>query len=235
MMGGSQTQDESPLMRVLIIEDEPRLARNIAQALKSNAAFVVDVCLNGTDGLHMALTSPYDLLILDLILPDMDGLGILKSLRARGRGTPVLVLTARNATEDVVRGLNLGCDDYLTKPFKLDELVARCRALIRRCYDRADPVVVVGDLSIDTAARQVTCKGNQQRLPPTEYRLLEYLAMRAGQVVSKQDLVDHLYDFDSDRFSNVIEVYISSLRKRFSPEVIRTIRGRGYALRGDVQ
>jgi len=219
-------------MRVLIIEDEPRLARNIAQVLKTRAAFVVDICLNGTDGLHMALTNPYDLVILDLILPDMDGLGILKSLRERGQRTPVLVLTARNATEDVVRGLDLGCDDYLTKPFKLDELVARCRALIRRCYDRADPVLAVGDLSIDTATRKVTCKGSQQRLPATEYRLLEYLAMRAGQVVPKEDIIEHLYDFESDRFSNVVEVYVSMLRKRFGPEVITTVRGQGYVLAG---
>jgi len=231
MMEALRTDGENP-MRVLIIEDEPRLGRNIAQALKSAAAFVSDICLNGTDGLHMALTSPYDLLVLDLILPDMDGLEILKSLRDRGRRTPVLVLTARNTTEDVVKGLNLGCDDYLTKPFKLDELVARSRALIRRCYDRADPVVAVGDLLIDTAARLITCKGSQQRLPPTEYRLLEYLAMRAGQVVSKQDIVEHLYDFNSDRFSNVIEVYVSMLRKRFGPDVITTVRGQGYVLTG---
>ena len=221
-------------MRVLIIEDEPRLARNIAQVLKAKAAFVADICSNGTDGRHMALTNPYDLVILDLILPDMDGLKILKSLRGRARRTPVLILTARSATEDVVRGLDLGCDDYLTKPFKPDELVARCRALIRRCYDRADPVLAVGDLSINTATREVTSKGGQQRLPATEYRLLEYLAMRAGQVVPKGDIIEHLYDFDSDRFSNVIEVYVSMLRKRFGPEIITTVRGQGYVLTGVV-
>lgn len=180
----------------------------------------------------MALTNPYDLVILDLILPDMDGLKILKSLRDRGRRTPVLILTARSATEDVVRGLDLGCDDYLAKPFKLDELVARCRALIRRCYDRANPVLAVRNLSINTATREVTCKGHQQRLPATEYRLLEYLAMRAGQVVPKGDIIEHLYDFDSDRFSNVIEVYVSMLRKRFGPEIITTVRGQGYVLTG---
>ena len=219
-------------MRVLIIEDEPRLARNIAGVLRTRAAFIVDICSNGVDGRHMALTNPYDLVILDLNLPDMDGLKILESLRNKGERTPVLILTARNATEDVVRGLNLGCDDYLTKPFKLDELVARCRALIRRNYDRSNPVLTIGDLSINTATREVTCKEEQQRLPATEYRLLEYLAMRAGDVVSKQDIIEHLYDFDSDRFSNVIEVYVSMLRKRFGPEIITTVRGQGYVLTG---
>jgi len=219
-------------MRVLIIEDEPRLARNIAQVLKTKAALVVDTCLNGTDGLHLALTNPYDLVILDLILPDMDGLGILKSLRDRGRRTPVLVLTARNATEDVVRGLDLGCDDYVTKPFQLEELVARCRALIRRGYDRADPVLEVGELSIDTATHEVVCGGRPQRLPATEYRLLEYLAMRAGQVVPKRDIIEHLYGFESERFSNVVEVYVSMLRKRFGPKLISTLRGQGYVLTG---
>ena len=219
-------------MRVLIIEDEPRLARNIARALKTRAAYVVDTCFNGTDGLHMALTNPYDLVILDLILPDTDGLKVLQSLREQGRRTPVLVLTARSATDDVVRGLDLGCDDYLTKPFKLDELVARCRALVRRSYDRPDPVLSVGGLSINTATREVTWNRRQQRLPATEYRLLEYLAMRAGQVVPKEDILEHLYDFGSDRFSNVIEVYVSMLRKRFGREVITTVRGQGYVLTG---
>lgn len=219
-------------MRVLIIEGEPRLARNIAHVLRTGAAFVVDICFNGIDGLHMALTNPHDLVILDLLLPDMDGLDILKSLRDRGRKMPVLALSARNATEDVVRGLDLGCDDYLTKPFRPDELVARCRALIRRCYDRASPVLSVGDLSINTATREITCKGDRQRLPATEYRMLEYLAMRAGEVVPKEDIIEHLYDFGSDRFSNVIEVYVSMLRKRFGPEIITTVRGQGYVLTG---
>ena len=222
-------------MRILIIEDEPRLADNVAQALRTQAAFVADICHNGTDGLHMALGNPYDLVILDLILPDMDGLTILKALRDRAGRTPVLVLTARSATEDIVKGLNLGCDDYLTKPFKLDELAARCRALIRRCYDRPDPILTVAELSIDTATRQVACKGRRQRLPATEYRLLEYLALRAGEVVSKEDILEHLYDFESDRFSNVIEVYVSMLRKRFGPDVITTVRGQGYVLTGVVR
>jgi len=219
-------------MRVLIIEDESRLARNIARVLTTKAAFVVDTCFNGVDGLHMALTNPYDLVLLDLTLPDMDGLKILESLRDRDRSMPVLVLTARNATEDVIRGLDLGCDDYLTKPFNLDELVARCRALIRRSYDRSNPILDVGDISINTATREVTHHGNQQRLPATEYRLLEYLGMRAGEVVSKQDIIEHLYDFNSDRFSNVIEVYVSMLRKRFGAEIITTVRGQGYILTG---
>jgi DNA-binding response OmpR family regulator len=217
-------------MRVLIVEDEERLARNIARVLKEQASYAVDICADGESGRHMALSNPYDLILLDLMLPRVSGSEVLRSLRAKGRRTPVLVLTARDSTEDVVRNLDLGCDDYLTKPFEMGELVARCKALVRRSYDRPDPVVTVGDLKINTATRGVVFRGRSVQLAAMEYRLLEYLALRAGEVVSKTDILEHLYDFDSERFSNVVEVYISSLRKRLDSDFIRTLRNQGYVL-----
>jgi two-component system response regulator PhoP len=224
-------------MRVLIIEDEVRLARNVAQVLREDASYAVDISTDGEDGLHMARSNPYDLIILDLMLPKLGGIEILRSLRADGHRTAVLILTARDSTEDVKRGLDLGGDDYLTKPFDMGELVARCKALIRRAYNQPSPVIAVGPLRINTAAHSVTFKGKATLVGAMEYRLLEYLAVRAGEVVSKEDLLEHLYDFDSEKFSNVIEVYISSLRKRFDPgprhRLIHTVRGRGYVL-GDM-
>jgi DNA-binding response OmpR family regulator len=217
-------------MRVLVVEDEVRMARNVAQLLQERLSCAVDVSTDGEDGWHMAKTNPYDLVVLDLMLPKIGGLEIIKRLRAAQNRTPVLVLTARDSTEDIVQGLDLGCDDYLTKPFEIAELVARCRALIRRSYDHPEPTIVVGELRINTASRVVTYRKQAGVLSAMEYRLLEYLAMRAGEVVSKEDILEHLYDFDTERFSNVVEVYISSLRKRFSPELIHTVRGQGYVL-----
>lgn len=221
-------------MRVLIVEDEPRLARNIGRMLKEKVSYAIDISPDGEDGLHLALTNPYDLIILDLMLPRLNGLALLKRLRKGGRRTPVLVLTARDTTEDIIRGLDLGCDDYLTKPFRMEELCARAKALIRRAYDRPNPVLRAGDIEINTATRVVTCRGRKEALPAMEYRLLEYLAMRAGEVVSKTDIIEHLYDFNAETFSNVIEVYVSSLRKRFGADAIRTIRGQGYVLAGAI-
>jgi two-component system OmpR family response regulator len=217
-------------MRILIIEDEERLGRDIASVLREAASFAVDVALDGEDGLHLARTNPYDLIVLDLMLPKIGGLKVLSTLRSEGRRVPVLVVTARDSTEDVVRGLDLGCDDYLTKPFEMGELVARCRALIRRSYGRADPTIRAAGLEIDPRRRLVRQAGKEHVLPAMEWRLLEFLAMRAGEVVSKEDILEHLYDFDAERFSNVVEVYVSSLRKRFGAELIQTLRGQGYRL-----
>ena len=217
-------------MRILIIEDEERLARNISSVLREAANFAVDIANDGEDGLHLARTNPYDLIILDLMLPKIAGLDLLSILRSEGRRVPVLILTARAGTDDIVQGLDLGCDDYLTKPFEMAELLARCRALIRRSYGKPDPTIHAGGLKIDPLRRVVTQAGKDHVLPAMEYRLLEFLAMRAGEIVSKEEILEHLYDFDAERFSNVIEVYISSLRKRFGPDLIQTSRGQGYML-----
>ena len=222
-------------MRVLIIEDESRLARNIAQVLKETANFVVDVCTEGVDGLHLANTNPYDLIILDLMLPGIDGLDILSKLRSAGKAVPVLILTARDTSADIITGLNTGGDDYLTQPFDMGELVARCKALVRRAYGQTHPKLRVGKLTVDTLARRVKFGNREVRLTAVEYRALEYLAMRAGQIVSKTELLEHLYEFNWERFSNVIEVHISALRRKLDPDrkydLIETVRGQGYLLR----
>ena len=221
-------------MRVLIVEDEVRLARNIAKALKETTSFAVDISTDGEDGQHQALSNPYDLIVLDLMLPKVGGLDILARLRRDGDRVPVLVLTARDTTDDIIKGLNLGSDDYLTKPFDMGELIARCQALVRRNYDRPDPVVSVGMLSVDTSTHVVTFQGQAVALPAMEYRLLEYLALRAGQLVTKEEIVQHLYDFKAEKFSNVVEVYISALRRKLDPgppyRLIHTVRGQGYRM-----
>ena len=224
-------------MRVLIIEDESRLARNIAQVLKESAKFAVAVCTEGIDGLHLAKTNPYDLIILDLTLPGIDGLDILRKLRSAGKTVAVLILTARDTSVDIITGFDSGGDDYLTKPFDMGELVARCKALIRRAYGQTHPKIKVGKLTIDTAARRVKFDKVEVRLTAMEYRTLEYLAMRAGQIVSKTELLEHLYDFNWERFSNVMEVYISALRRKLDPgrkyNIIETVRGQGYLLKAN--
>jgi two-component system response regulator PhoP len=219
----------------LIVEDEARLARNIAKALKETASYAVDIATDGEDGRHQALSNPYDLIVLDLMLPKMSGLDILKDLRRQGSRVPVLILTARDTTEDIIQGLDCGSDDYMTKPFEIGELTARCRALVRRTYDRPDPIVRVGDLSVDVSSRAVTLGEKQIALRAMEYRLLEYLALRAGQIVSKNEILEHLYDFNAENFSNVIEVHVSALRRKLSTSpqrvVIQTVRGLGYVIR----
>lgn len=221
-------------MHILIIEDEIRIARNITKVLDEECSWVVDISTDGEDGRHMAMTNPYDLIILDLGLPNVTGLDILKNLRKKGMTTPILILTARDAAEDIVQGLEAGSDDYMIKPFDMRELIARCRALVRRSYGQAAPVIEIKDLSIDTSRHHVTVGGRPVRLSAMEYRLLEYLAMRAGEMVSKADIVDHLYDFGSDKFSNVVEVYICSLRRKLESNseagLIHTFRNQGYLL-----
>jgi DNA-binding response OmpR family regulator len=222
-------------MRVLIVEDEARLARNIAKALKETASYAVDIATDGEDGWHQALSNPYDLIVLDLMLPKMGGLDILKDLRRQGSRIPVLILTARDTTEDIIQGLDCGSDDYMTKPFDIGEFIARCRALARRTYDRPDPIVRVGDLSVDVPSRTVTLGEHRIALRAMEYRLLEYLVLRAGQIVSKSEILEHLYDFNAENFSNVIEVHVSALRRKLSASpqrvTIQTVRGLGYVIR----
>jgi len=222
-------------MRVLIVEDEQRLAENIARSLRESASYAVDVALDGEDGLYMAQSNPYDLVVLDLMLPKVDGLTLLKRLRTGGAETPALILTARDDKESVVTLLNAGADDYVAKPFDLGELLARAKALIRRGKGQSAAVLKVGDIEINTANLSVRRKGELVTLTAMEYRVLEYLAHRPGAVVSKTELLEHLYDFNWERFSNVIEVYISGLRRKLEDngetKLIHTLRGQGYMLR----
>ncbi len=221
-------------MRVLVIEDEVQLARNIRKGIQSMPSFTVDLSHDGEDGEHLARTTDYDLIVLDLMLPGVDGLTVLQRLRDAGKKTPVLILTAKNAPEDVIRGLDYGSDDYLGKPFEMGELLARIKALIRRSHGRPAPVLHVADLELDTRAHVVRRGGRKMTLPALQYRLLEYLVYHTGKVISKTELLEHLYDYNWERFSNVIEVYISSLRSKidrnYSPKLIHTIRGQGYML-----
>ena len=222
-------------MHVLIIEDEERLAQNLAKAISKNSGFVVDIALDGVDGLHLATSGVFDAVILDLMLPGKSGQEVLAGLRKTGDKTPVLVLTAKEDKASIIALLDSGADDYLPKPFDLGELLARLKALIRRGKGQASPQLVLGDLVLDFNTRSATRAGNRVELSPMEYRTLEYLMMRKGAVISKEELLEHLYDYNWEKFSNVIEVYISTLRRKIdsgdAERLIHTLRGRGYVLR----
>jgi len=221
-------------LRVLVIEDEPRLAANVARGLREGAGYAVDVAHDGQEGLFMAESNEYDAVLLDLMLPQMDGMRLLRRIRQAGQRTPVLIMTVRDEKESVVALLNAGADDYLTKPFDLGELLARTKALIRRDKGHAAPIISVGDLELNTADRSVRRGGRPVSLTAMEYRVLEYLAHRPRAIVSKTELLEHLYDYNWEKFSNVIEVYISGLRRKLddgSPcQLIHTLRGQGYIL-----
>jgi two-component system response regulator PhoP len=223
-------------MRVLIIEDEKRLADNVSRSLRESAGYAVDCAPDGSEGLYMAQSNPYDLVILDLMLPGIDGQTVLARLRAAGLTFPVLVLTARDDKETVISVLNEGADDYVSKPFDLGELIARVKALIRRGKGQSAARLRVGNIEINTADRTVRRDGRNVVLTGMEYRVIEYLAHRRGAVVTKAELLEHLYDFNWERFSNVIEVYVSGLRRKLEDtggaKLIRTIRGHGYVLEG---
>ena len=221
-------------MRVLIVEDEPRLAENIARSLRESAGYAVDVAADGQEGFFLAESNTYDVVLLDLMLPKMDGMQLLTRIRQSGQLTPVLVLTARDDKESVVALLNAGADDYLTKPFDLGELLARAKALIRRGKGQPSPVLTIGDLQLNTVNRTVQRAGRTIMLTAMEYRVLEYLAHRPRAVISKTELLEHLYDYNWEKFSNVIEVYISGLRRKLDngsdQQLIHTVRGQGYIL-----
>jgi DNA-binding response OmpR family regulator len=223
-------------MKLLVIEDSERLRRSLGQGLQ-RAGFAVDLTADGREGLAYATLNDYDVVILDLMLPQMDGLTVLKSLRRQGKNTHVLILSAKDQVEDRILGLELGADDYLIKPFSFDELCARVRALIRRRYESKDPVVRVGGLEIDTARQQVSRGGTPVPLTPTEYAFLELLILRRGRVVSRDQILGHLYDSAAEVSSNVIEVLVCSLRKKVQPEsanpIIVTRRGRGYLIEAE--
>jgi DNA-binding response OmpR family regulator len=221
-------------MRVLIVEDEKRLAANIGRSLRESAGYAVDHAADGSEGIYMAQSNPYDLVIMDLMLPGMDGETILRRLRAGGFTFPILVLTARDDKDTVIRVLNQGADDYVSKPFDLGELIARAKALIRRGKGQSAATLCVGDIEINTSDRTVRRNGRSVFLTGMEYRVIEYLAHRRGAVVTKAELLEHLYDFNWERFSNVIEVYVSGLRRKLEDtgktKIIHTIRGHGYTI-----
>jgi DNA-binding response OmpR family regulator len=223
-------------VRVLLIEDHKPLVRALKQGLEEEG-FAVDVAYDGEVGAYKARTADYDVIILDLMLPKEDGLSLLQRWRRAGLNTHVLVLTARSSIEDKVRGLDLGADDYLTKPFQLEELLARLRALIRRGHQVKDPVLRVHDLEIDTAARSVKRGGQPIHLTPREFSLLQFLAFHRGKVVSRSLIWEHLYDEQDENTSNVVDVYIRYLRnkidKGYDPPLILTRWGEGYMLRGE--
>jgi DNA-binding response OmpR family regulator len=222
-------------MRILLVEDYAPLARSVAQGLRE-AGYAVDVSGDGEEALALAETNPYDALVLDLMVPRMDGLTILRRLRASGAETPVLVVTARDQIPDRVAGLDTGADDYLVKPFAFDELLARLRAVIRRRYQTSKSVLHVGDLEIDSAARTVRRGGRGIVLSAREFALLEYLALRRGQVVTRSEVWEHVYDFAAEPSSNVVDVYVGYLRRKLAdgeggaPRLIHTHRGLGYSL-----
>ena len=222
------------LMRVLVVEDEERLAENVAGILRDHALCAVDIAPDGEEGLFQACSATYDLLVLDLMLPKLTGLELLKRFRGEGRDSPVLVLTARDEKETVVELLNAGADDYLTKPFDLGEFVARSKALLRRGKGEHSPVIQSGPLEVNTVMRAVSVGGKRIALTAMEYRVIEYLALRRGALVSKEELLEHLYDFNWERFGNVIEVYVSGLRRKLEgvagERLIQTVRGLGYSL-----
>ena len=218
-------------MKILIVEDSQRLLRSLGQGL-SKLGYAVDLAGDGDDGLAFAETYDYDVIVLDLMLPGLPGLEVLQRLRSGGSSAHILILSARDRVEDRVRGLQMGADDYLVKPFAFDELCARIQALVRRRHQAKNPTVRLGSLEIDTARRQVLRRGQPVHLTPSEYRLLEFLAYQPGRIFSQEQLVEHLRRSDSDASSNVIEVLVSGLRKKIhvrgEPPILRTRRGFGY-------
>ncbi len=215
-------------MRILIVEDEPDLLASLARALREEG-YAVDTAANGEDGLYNAEENPYDAIVLDVMLPKLDGWELLARLRKKKK-TPVLMLTARDQSRDRVRGLDTGADDYVVKPFDLDELLARLRALIRRTTGAASNRIQLGDVALDTAARSVSRGGHNVELTAREYALLEYLALHRGEVVTRTTLYEHLFDENDSTLSNLLDVHVSNLRKKLGHDFITTRRGHGYCI-----
>lgn len=216
-------------MRILVVEDEPDLLTVLSQSLREDG-YAVDTAADGREGLFKAQGGQYDAVVLDLMLPKLDGWSVLKQLRRDGIVVPVLVLTARDALPDRVRGLDSGADDYLTKPFELQELLARVRALIRRSAGKASAVIEVGDVAIDTAGKSVRRAGQPVALTAREYALVELLALHQGELVSRSMIYDHLFDEEDDSLSNLVDVHVSNVRKKLGKDFISTRRGQGYVL-----
>ena len=221
-------------MHILIVEDETRLREDLQDRLRNNG-YVVDVAADGEEGLYYGQEFPLDLAVIDIGLPKISGLDLVRRFRANGRHFPILILTARRSWQDKVEGLETGADDYLVKPFRFEELQARLNALLRRASGWSKPVIDCGPISLDTGRQTLAVAGESVELTAFEYRVLEYLMLHAGQVVSKAELTDNIYDQDFDRNSNVLEVFIGRLRRKLDPDnrinPIETLRGRGYRFR----
>lgn len=220
-------------MRVLLVEDDERIADFVSRGLRERS-YAVDISRTGTDAIYRIEINPYDVIVLDVMLPGMDGFSVCRSIRERGLATPVLILTARDSLEDRITGLDSGADDYLVKPFAFDELLARLRALMRRSSEIRPAFIAIADLEIDTTGHRVRRGGNEIVLTAKEYALLEYLARERGKVVRRAEIAEHVWDETFDPFSNLIEVYIKRLRKKidegFGHPLIHTRRGAGYVL-----
>ena len=216
-------------MRLLVVEDDKDLNRQLVSAFVQ-AGYVVDHAFDGEEGLFLGETEPYDAIVLDIGLPKKDGIAVLEALRSGGRMAPVLLLTARDRWSDKVRGFDAGADDYVAKPFHMEEVLARLRALVRRASGHATAELVAGPVRLDTRAGRVVVDGAAIKLTSHEFRLLSYLMHHAGRIVSRTELVEHLYDQDFDRDSNTIEVFVGRLRKKLGVEVIQTMRGLGYLI-----
>ncbi|MFT4641711.1 MAG: DNA-binding response OmpR family regulator [Verrucomicrobiales bacterium] len=219
-------------MRVLFVEDSKHLRNYVAKALK-RAGYATDVASDGEEGLFLATTNDYDAIVLDLMLPKIDGLEVLQRLRREGCKTHLIILTARTAIEDRVRGLELGADDYLIKPFAIEELVARVHALVRRGYDTKASVIEIGALKVDAAAKRATLDETELKIAPREYALLEYLAMRKGQIVSREEIENHVYDHAKEVKSNAVDSAVCLLRKHLHQDgrvFLKTMHRQGYLL-----
>jgi two-component system OmpR family response regulator len=216
-------------LRVLVVEDDADLNRQLTAAFKE-AGYAVDSASDGEDGHFLGDTEPYDAVVLDIGLPVLDGISVLEKWRRDGRKMPVLLLTARDRWSDKVQGIDAGADDYVAKPFHIEEVLARVRALVRRAAGHATNEIEVGPVRLDAKAGKVTVDGNPVKLTSHEYRVLEYLMLHRDRVVSRTELIEHLYDQDFDRDSNTIEVFVGRLRKKVPPEVIETVRGLGYRI-----
>ncbi len=216
-------------MRILVVEDDTSLNRQLTESLKE-AGYVVDQAFDGEEGHFLGDTEPYDAVVLDIGLPEMDGITVLENWRKAGRLMPVLILTARDRWSDKVAGIDAGADDYVTKPFHVEEVLARLRALIRRAAGHASSDIVCGPVRLDTKSSRATVNGETLKLTSHEFRLLSYLMHHMGEVVSRTELVEHMYDQDFDRDSNTIEVFVGRLRKKMGLDLIETVRGLGYRM-----
>ncbi|MBW3696764.1 response regulator transcription factor [Vibrio sp. T187] len=219
-------------MKILVVEDDPRLGEQIIETLES-AGWVPELSQDGIDALYRATSEEWDAIVLDLGLPKLDGLTVLKGIRDENINTPVVILSARDTLTQRVEGLNAGADDYLTKPFEMVELIARIRAQLRRASGNASPILQIGDLSLDTRSSKVLWQGQAVSLTALEYKVVAYFMHNSDKVISRTELVEHIYKQDFDRDSNTVEVFIGRIRKKIAPKVIKTVRGLGYQLNSE--